>query len=74
MIIQVKVIPNSKENKVLEEEAGVLKIRLTATPEKGEANKALIDVLSKHFGVSKKCIIILSGHTARLKRVQIDNK
>ncbi len=72
MIIKVKVTPNSREEKVVGEENGILKVKVHASPEDGKANAALIEVLSKHFKLPKRCIIILSGHTARLKLVEID--
>jgi uncharacterized protein (TIGR00251 family) len=52
-------------------EDGSLKIRLTAPPVDGAANEALIAYLSKVLVVSKSSIEIVSGHTAREKRIKI---
>ena len=73
MIIQVKITPNSSENRVISEENGVLKVKVSAPAEDGKANKALIEVLANHFKLPKRCIIIKSGMTSRLKQVIIEN-
>ena len=49
-----------------------LKARVTAVPENGRANKALIALLAKRLGVAKSTITILSGDTARKKILRID--
>lgn len=49
-----------------------LKARVTAVPENGKANKALIALLAKKAGIAKSTITILSGDTARKKILRID--
>ncbi|THV11758.1 DUF167 domain-containing protein [Rhizobium rhizophilum] len=49
-----------------------LKARVTAVPEKGKANKALISLLSKALKVPKTAITVVSGDTARQKILRID--
>ncbi|WP_246660401.1 DUF167 family protein [Nitratireductor sp. XY-223] len=44
-----------------------LKARVRAVPEKGGANRALIALVAKHFGVPKSTVSIAAGETARLK-------
>jgi len=72
MLIQVKVTPNASEDKVIGMDKEILKIKVRATPEKGKANQAVIDLLAKHYKVPKRCIIIKSGETSRLKLVLIE--
>lgn len=50
---------------------GTLKIKLTAAPVDGAANKALIELLSTHFAVPKSMIRIARGETGRKKVVEI---
>lgn len=71
MKITVKVIPKSSKCEVLKTEDGDYKVKLTAAPEQGKANKQLVDVLSKHFGVSKNKVIICAGHKSKSKIVEI---
>ena len=70
MRVEVKVIPKSSRSLVKEEE-GRLKAYITAAPEKGKANKALIDLLASYFSVKKKDVRIIQGKHAPLKVVEI---
>ncbi len=49
-----------------------LKARVTAVPEKGKANKALIALLSKALGTPKSSIELISGDTSRKKILRIE--
>lgn len=71
--IGIKVFPKASKNEVVGWEGDVLKVRLTAVPEKGKANAALIHLLSKHFKVPKSAINILKGETSRNKLIEITN-
>ena len=74
MKITVKVIPNAHKNIVEGFQGDVLKVRINAPPEKGKANDVLIELLAEYFSVSKNCIRIISGHTSRLKKIEIEGK
>jgi len=69
---KVKIIAGSANNIV----AGMLgkdtlKIRISAAPEKGKANKELVEFLSDTFSVPRKSITIISGHTSPSKVLEI---
>jgi uncharacterized protein (TIGR00251 family) len=49
-----------------------LKARVRAVPEGGKANKALVELIAKRFGVAKSAIRLVSGETARKKILRID--
>jgi uncharacterized protein (TIGR00251 family) len=70
MRYQLRVIPRAKQNKVVEE-AGRLKVFLTAPPVAGQANKALIGILADHLGVRKSRVRIIRGEKSREKIVEI---
>jgi hypothetical protein len=72
MKISVKVIPSAKVEKVQPSLGGSLKIWLRARPKEGEANKALVKLLSKYFDTPKSQINIVSGLTSKNKIVEID--
>lgn len=70
----VRVTPKAGRNKiqsVMRDADGnlLLKIAVTEVPEDGKANQAVIKLLSKSFGVAKSDIEILSGETARVKKL-----
>ena len=50
----------------------VLKLRVRAIAEGGEANRAVMAVLAKALGVRKIDVRILAGATSRLKQVAVD--
>jgi uncharacterized protein (TIGR00251 family) len=50
-----------------------IKIRITAPPVDGKANKHLIKYLSKVFKVAKSAIIIKNGETGRAKHLIINS-
>jgi uncharacterized protein (TIGR00251 family) len=50
----------------------VLKVRVRAIADGGEANKAVVALLAKSLGVPKASVKLLSGATSRLKQVGVD--
>jgi len=73
MKIQVKVITNSKKEEI-KKEGDNYKVHLTAQPVKGKANKALIDLLSKHFKIKKSSIKITKGLSSHTKSIFFDSE
>lgn len=67
MIINVTVIPRSRQNKITVISDGNLKVHTTAAPTDGQANEAVIKQLSDHFGMPKSQIQIVRGSTGRKK-------
>jgi uncharacterized protein YggU (UPF0235/DUF167 family) len=51
---------------------GVVKVRVRAVAEGGEANRAVTELLAKALRVPKARVRILSGATSRLKRFAVD--
>ena len=50
----------------------VVKVRVRAIAEGGEANRAVVELLAKALGVPKANVRILSGATSRLKQIAVD--
>jgi uncharacterized protein (TIGR00251 family) len=50
----------------------VLKVRVRAIADGGEANRAVTELLAKALGVPKAKVRILSGTTSRLKQIAVD--
>jgi hypothetical protein len=72
MRVTLHVQPRASKNAVGEvDEAGRLRIRVTAAPADGAANAAVIDLLAEHFGVPRSAVLIERGATARTKTVRI---
>ena len=49
----------------------MLKVCVTQSPEKGKANKAVIELMAKSLGLRKSQIELLSGETSHQKRFLI---
>ncbi|KPL80990.1 hypothetical protein ADN00_00080 [Ornatilinea apprima] len=72
--LTVRVTPRSKKNEIVEIlDDGTLKIRLTAPPLEGRANKVLIQFLAEVLSVSESRIDIVAGETGRNKLVTIED-
>lgn len=70
--LTVRVTPRARKNEIVEILSDLtVKIRLTAPPVEGKANKALIDFLSEVLGTPKSKIEIVAGDTGRDKIVSI---
>jgi uncharacterized protein (TIGR00251 family) len=50
----------------------VVKVRVRAIAEGGEANRAVTELLAKSLGVSTASVRLLSGATSRMKQVAVD--
>jgi uncharacterized protein (TIGR00251 family) len=50
----------------------VVKVRVRAIAEGGEANRAVMELLAKALGVPKAKVRLLSGVTSRLKQIAVD--
>ena len=70
--ISIKVQPNSNRNEVVGVVNGVWKIKIAAPPDKGKANKELVDFLSELLDIKKDRINILRGQTSHNKIVEIE--
>lgn len=70
--LSVRLTPNGGRDAIdgVEQDAdgnAHLKARVSAVPEGGKANKALVILLAKKFGLPKSSITFISGETARKK-------
>ncbi|NOX21084.1 MAG: YggU family protein [Nitrospirae bacterium] len=72
IVINVKVEPRSSKAVVSGLLGDQLKVKLTSAPVDGAANKQLIEVLARFFGVKKKAVRIIKGQTSKTKVVEIE--
>ena len=66
-LLAVRAQPGARKNAVLGEQAGALKVAVTAPPEEGRANAALVDVIREWLGVKRSRVELASGPTSRNK-------
>ncbi|TKJ33995.1 MAG: hypothetical protein CEE38_19320 [Planctomycetes bacterium B3_Pla] len=71
-VFTVKVVPGSSgKTRICGLLDGMLKIKISAAPEKGKANRSLIRFLAEELGVKNNEVSIISGVTGSIKRVQV---
>lgn len=73
-ILPVRAQPGARRNGVVGEHNGALKVAVTAPPEDGRANQALLDVLRAHLHLKRSEIELLSGATSRDKKFVVRGK
>lgn len=71
LLLSVKVQPRASKDEFAEVLGDSLKVRITAAPVDGAANKHLIAFLAKVFKVSKSQVTLISGETGREKRLRV---
>lgn len=76
IILRVRLMPNSSSCSIMgifvdTNNQKFVKISVCSVPEKGKANKELINFLAKHIKLSKSCFEIISGELDRYKKLLI---
>lgn len=71
MRIRVRVTPNASKQRIIEAD-NLLKVYVSAPPDKGKANKRLIKILSKYFKVKKSDLNIVRGEKSRDKILKVN--
>ena len=71
LIFKVHIQPRAAANQIAGVREDALKIRITAPPVDGEANKACIRLLSKQLKLPKSDLEIIAGAASRTKKILI---
>jgi uncharacterized protein (TIGR00251 family) len=70
-ILPVRAQPGARRTGLQGEQNGALKVAVTAPPEDGRANAALVEVLREELGLKRSQVELVAGQTARDKRFLI---
>ena len=70
--IPVRLTPRGGADRVDGVVDGVLRVRVSAPPVDGAANRALVRLLAAELGIPKRDVRLVAGDTARTKQVAID--
>lgn len=73
----IRLTPKAKSNRIagpadLGDGATVLNVGVTAAPEKGRANRALLALLAKEWRLAKSSLRLVAGEKDRRKVVRIE--
>jgi uncharacterized protein (TIGR00251 family) len=77
IIVTVRLTPKGGRDGIdgveqMSDGRAVLKVRVRALPSEGAANAALVKVIAGALKVAPKSVELLSGATARIKRLKIE--
>lgn len=70
-VLPVRAQPGARRPGVQGERNGALRLAVSAPPEDGRANEALLELLRELLGLKRSQVELLSGQTARDKRFLI---
>ncbi len=70
MIVNIRVIPRARQNKITVDSDGTVRVHTVATPSDGQANDAVIKMLAEYYKIPKTSIRILRGQTSRNKVIE----
>ena len=70
-LLPVRAQPGARKNAVIGEHNGALKVAVTAPPEGGRANDALVEVLREWLGVKRSQVELVGGKSNRNKQFLI---
>ena len=69
----VKVQPKASRDQVVGYRGGVLQLRVSAPPDKGRANAAVVALLADALGVAKFRVRIVRGQSSRDKVLAVES-
>jgi uncharacterized protein (TIGR00251 family) len=67
----VKVVPRASRNEIAGVQGEAIRVRLTAPPIEGAANRALVKLLAETLKVPEHDVEIVTGHAGRQKVVRV---
>ena len=67
----VKAVPGARKDRIVGELGGALKVAVSAPPERGQANRAIIGLLASRLGIAISRITLARGLTQPRKEVLI---
>jgi uncharacterized protein (TIGR00251 family) len=72
-VLRLRVTPRAGRTSVDLQEDGSLKVRVTAPPEDGKANRAVTEALARALGIAKSRLTLVSGVTSRDKAFRVED-
>jgi uncharacterized protein (TIGR00251 family) len=69
--LSIKAVPGASRTRVVGELGGALKVAVAAAPERGQANRAIVELLAEALKVPEASVIITRGQTNPRKEVTV---
>jgi uncharacterized protein (TIGR00251 family) len=71
VVLPVRAQPRARRSGTVGEQGGALKVAVSAPPEHGRANQALVELLAEVLGIRRAQVELLAGVTSRDKKFLI---
>lgn len=69
--LAVHLQPGAKRNEIVGIKEGVIYVKVRALPEKGQANRALVELFAETLGVPRSAVSVVRGFASRNKVISI---
>lgn len=73
LLIRIKAVPGASRDQIAGLVGDRLKVRITAPPESGKANKAICALVAKRLHVKTRSVAVESGHASAEKTLRISD-
>ncbi len=70
--LRLRIIPGARRSGIVGRHGGGWKVRVTAPPEAGKANEALLDLLARTLDIPRRDLALTRGRASRDKIVTLD--
>ena len=70
-LLPVRVEPRARRSEVGDWQGSALRVRVTAAPADGDANRAVMDLLARAFGVPRSSVQLVKGAASREKLFRV---
>ena len=70
-VLNIKVVPGARSDRVVGRYGDAIKLQVSAPPEDGKANRAVVQLLAESLGIEPQQVTIVRGHGQARKVVQI---
>jgi uncharacterized protein (TIGR00251 family) len=71
-VVRLRVQPRASRDEIVGWQAGALRVRVTAPPVEGEANRAVAALLARALGVRPAAVSVVRGERGRDKLVRVE--
>lgn len=71
-ILSIKVVPGARRDRVVGTYGDAIKLQISAPPEGGKANEAVITLIARILRMKRQRVMILRGHTQSRKVVRVE--
>ena len=69
--IEIHLQPGAKRNEIVGFKKGVLYAKVTALPQKGQANRALLELMAQTLGIPRSNVDVIRGQSSRSKVIAV---